>query len=104
MRQLYEQILVDHEKRRFYAKCETSGEKRYSVKLPLSCRGEELLQLLEEGCAGGLRQKKYNSAKARAVQDLARYFNQCRKCGKWVCDEMFDPDIMECKQCNITRV
>ena len=48
MRQLYEQILVDHEKRRFYAKCETSGEKRYSVKLPLSCRGEELLQLLEE--------------------------------------------------------
>ena len=100
MRQLYEQILIDKEKRRFYAKCEACGKRRYSVKLPLACRGEELLQLLEEGYAGGFRQRRYNSAKARAVQDLARYFNQCRKCGKWVCDEMYDLNTMECRECN----
>lgn len=100
MRQLYEQILVDKEKRRFYAKCELCGKRQYSMKLPPACRGEELLQLLEEGQAGGLRQRRYNSAKAQAVQDLARYLNQCRKCGKWVCDEMYDPDTMKCKRCD----
>lgn len=27
------------------------------------------------------------------------YFNYCRKCGKWVCTEMFNPDICLCVDC-----
>lgn len=99
MRQLYEQVHVDKKTGRFYAKCQVCGKIQYSKKLPLFCRGEELLNLLEEGRAGGIRQKIYNNRKAKSVQDLARYFNQCRNCGKWVCDEKFDADSLECITC-----
>lgn len=99
MRQLYEQIRVDHKEKKFYADCDACGKRQYSVKLPLLCRGKELLQLLEDGYVGGLRQRMYNRCKARAVQDLARYFNQCRRCGKWVCDEMYDLNALVCNQC-----
>lgn len=30
-----------------------------------------------------------NHAKAASVQYLARYFNQCRSCFRWVCDECY---------------
>ncbi len=99
MRQLYEQIQVDKEKMRFYAECNACGKRQYAGKVPFPCRGEELLQLLEEGYVGGLRQRIYNRSKAQAVQDLARHFNQCRVCGKWVCDEMYDSNALKCKHC-----
>ncbi len=28
-----------------------------------------------------------------------KYFNQCRKCGKWVCDVMYNADVLECVAC-----
>ncbi len=27
------------------------------------------------------------------------HFNQCHKCGKWVCDVMFNADVLECVDC-----
>lgn len=26
-------------------------------------------------------------------------FNQCHKCGKWVCDAMYNADVLECVEC-----
>ena len=28
-----------------------------------------------------------------------KYFNICHKCGKWVCDAMYNPDVWECVDC-----
>ena len=27
------------------------------------------------------------------------HFNQCRKCGKWISDVMFNPDVLNCVKC-----
>ena len=27
-------------------------------------------------------------------------FNKCQKCGKWICDVMFNPDTLECVDCS----
>lgn len=99
MRQLYEQVGVDENKMRFYAECDLSGVRVYSKKVPLICRNKNLIDSLACGSIGGLRQTLYNRAHAAATQELARYFNQCRKCGKWVCDEKYDPEKMQCTEC-----
>ena len=99
MKQLYEQVRADAQQMRFCAECEISGKKVYSRKLPQLCRNIALLDSLEKGSVGGIRQKLYNSSHAAATQDLARYFNQCRRCGAWVCDEMYDPEEMICMNC-----
>lgn len=26
-------------------------------------------------------------------------FNRCKKCGKWVCDLMYNPDVFQCVSC-----
>ncbi len=26
-------------------------------------------------------------------------FNQCHRCGKWVCDAMYNADVLECVEC-----
>ena len=28
-----------------------------------------------------------------------RSFNRCKKCGKWVCDLMYNPDVFQCVEC-----
>lgn len=28
-----------------------------------------------------------------------QHFNQCHKCGKWVTDAMYNPDVLSCVQC-----
>ncbi len=28
------------------------------------------------------------------------YFNQCRKCGKWIIDAMYNPDVLNCVDCS----
>ncbi len=99
MRQLYEQVLVDDEQMRFYADCEISGTRMYSKKVPVMCRNRVLIKSLQHGSVGGIRQALYNRRHAAAIQDLARYLNQCRRCGKWVCDEEYDPEKMECIEC-----
>lgn len=104
MRQLYEQVHVDEQQMRFYAECEICGEKIYSKRLPALCRKKVLIELLQQGTVGGLRQKFYNRTHAAAIQDLARYFNQCRSCGKWVCDKEYDPEIMKCTKCMSLKI
>ena len=99
MKQLYEQVHADAQQMQFCAECEISGKRIYSRKLPLLCRSNALLESLEKGRVGGIRQRLYNSSHASATQDLARYFNQCRRCGEWVCDEMYNPEEMICMNC-----
>lgn len=104
MRQLYEQVLVDEQQMRFYVECEISGEKIYSRKLPVLCRNKVLMDSLQQGSVGGIRQILYNRTHAAAIQDLARYLNQCRNCGKWVCDEEYDPESMKCNNCKSLNI
>ncbi len=99
MRQLYEQVRVDENLMRFCMECDIKGNRIYSKKVPVICRNRMLLDSLEQGSVGGIRQQVYNRTRAAAIQELARYFNQCRKCGKWVCDDMYDPEKMECTDC-----
>ena len=28
-----------------------------------------------------------------------KHFNRCHKCGRWVCDSMYNPDMLGCVQC-----
>ncbi len=100
MRQLYKQVCVDEKEMRFYSACDISGKRIYSIKVPLVCRNKKLISSLKRGSIGGLRQMVYNHAFAKATQDLARYLNQCRGCGKWVCDELYDLETMKCNICN----
>jgi len=38
-------------------------------------------------------------------QEVARlYFNRCCKCGKWVCDEHYNEDVMECIECSTPEI
>lgn len=34
-----------------------------------------------------------------AWEEGRRAFNQCQRCGKWVCDAMYNADVLECVQC-----
>lgn len=29
-----------------------------------------------------------------------RHFNRCRRCGRWVCDTMYNPDTLQCVDCS----
>jgi len=33
------------------------------------------------------------------AHDCKNNFNQCRKCGKWVIDAMYNAEVLECVQC-----
>jgi len=28
------------------------------------------------------------------------HFNRCRRCGRWVCDTMYNPDTLQCVDCS----
>lgn len=28
-----------------------------------------------------------------------KYFNRCKRCGRWVCDSMYNPDVLGCVEC-----
>ena len=32
-------------------------------------------------------------------QNWRSLFNRCGKCGKWVCDLMYNPDVFQCVSC-----
>ena len=34
-----------------------------------------------------------------AWKEVREHFNRCRKCGKWVFDAMFNPDVLNCVWC-----
>lgn len=31
--------------------------------------------------------------------DCVKYFNRCQKCGSWIIDAMYNPEVLECVQC-----
>lgn len=32
--------------------------------------------------------------------EARQYFNQCHKCGKWICDVMYNADTLNCVDCS----
>lgn len=36
--------------------------------------------------------------KAQSIAYL--YFNKCHECGKWICDDHYNVDVMECVECS----
>ena len=92
MRQFYEQVRVDAETLRFYARCPICGKKEFGARLPLICRNAGVLAKCAKGRANRFSQKAYNHAKAASTQQLALCFNQCRYCYRWVCDACYNID------------
>lgn len=95
MKQLYEQVRMDTEIRLFYIQCPICNKRKYGNVAPFLCWGKKRLERCEQGKAFKLCQLRYNHAKAQSVQHLSRYFNQCRKCLCWVCDECYDLENCE---------
>lgn len=90
MRQFYKQVQVDETEKRFYAECPSCGKRMYSRRLPMLCRRKDMLKHFSAGTAGGVRQTLYNRRQVASVQNLARFFNRCNLCGKWICDDCYD--------------
>lgn len=105
MQHFYKHVLVELDSMRFYIECADCGKRVYAGKLPLMCRSQHILDRLEQGKTGGIRQWLYNHKKAVAVQHLARYFNQCSECCKWVCDDCYNPENEDgtCQDCTSKR-
>ena len=101
MRQFYKHIYADKVLKQFYTSCELCGKKKYAEKIPVLCRNPYMLYAFEHGQVKDPRQTLYNHKKARSVQQLARLFNHCQQCGKWVCDECYEAkgDIDGCRDC-----
>ncbi len=39
------------------------------------------------------------------AQKIAKqYFNKCHQCGKWICDEHYDENNMQCVECSAIQV
>lgn len=91
MRRFYEEVWVD-DTMRFFTACSICGKRKYAGRLPLLYRSKDSLGLLEQGKGGKYRQAAYNRRKTSVVQHLARFFNRCTVCGKWVCDDCFHPN------------
>lgn len=102
MKQLYKQVRVDEKEMRFYAECPSCSRRKDAGRLPLLCRNREMLTLFAQGKSSRLRQKAYDKRKTAAVQYLARFFNLCLSCGKWVCDDCYDSDSDRgvCRNCS----
>ncbi|MDO4566113.1 MAG: hypothetical protein Q4B42_02165 [Oscillospiraceae bacterium] len=104
MRQLYEQTAPDATKKRFYARCPICGKRRGAFEPSLLLESAAGLKALESGLAGGVRQAAYDKSRLKAASRLARFFNRCRRCGLWVCDDCFDIESGGCcLKCRATQ-
>lgn len=101
MRKFYQRIRVDETTMRFCAACAVCGKTEYHGRLPLLCRNKRLLPVLEQGQGHGIAQSAYMRARMRACRELAKLFNYCQSCGRWVCDDCFniEGDRDACGEC-----
>jgi len=65
--------------------CDHCGKERVSPLQPFS---------------GGNREDAHYTAFIEASAEAKLYFNNCPKCGAWVCDNCFSPEADFCKECN----
>ena len=93
MRRFYVDVLVDRHNKNFYKECSCCKERTYADKLPFLCRGTRVIEKVEMHKGSIFQQKLYNRKKALAVQHLARHFNQCTSCGRWVCNTCYHSEI-----------
>ena len=104
MRQFYRQIQTDDNTMCFMVQCPICGKQQSKVSIPFLCRGRKKVALCESGKAGRFSKTMFNHAKASAVQYYARFFNQCRCCYRWVCDDCYDTASQNgiCMDCSKT--
>lgn len=89
MQPFYKLIQIDTSKMQFYVECFLCGKRHYGKHLPIICRNRKKLIAYEQGEGPALWQKSFNHAKALSVQYLARYYNRCNNCFRWICDDCF---------------
>lgn len=101
MQYFYKSVIADLHNKNFYKECDCCRKRVYADKVPLLCRGTKTMKKLEKGKGDLIRQRMFNHKKALAVQHLARHFNQCTTCGKWVCNNCYQIDISDgvCSGC-----
>lgn len=47
-----------------------------------------------------IKNKSYEASLAQAQEEARKYFNMCHTCGKWICDEHYNEDEMNCIICS----
>lgn len=101
MQYFYKNVSADLHNKNFYAECTSCRERKYADKLPVFCRSRKTAEKLSAGTGGVCRQKIYNRKKTLAVVHLAIYFNQCSRCGRWVCDSCYTTNVEDgiCLEC-----
>ena len=99
MRHFYENVDTDVESMRFWVSCPVCGRKQYGEKIPALCSGARNLERCRKGRGDKLSQVIFNRRKALSVQRLARFFNQCEKCHRFVCDDCYDTEGSICLEC-----
>ncbi len=101
MKKFYDQVRVDEKGHYFFAVCPVCGKRQYGNRVSIFCRNMNTSDHKKKIPIVTLRQYIFNKNYVSAVQELAVYFNLCRSCGEWVCDECFvsgeSDDI--CKKC-----
>ena len=101
MQYFYKSVITDLHNKNFYKECDCCRNRFYADKVPMLCRGTKIMKNLEKSNGDLVRQRMFNRKKALAVQHLARHFNQCTTCGKWVCNDCYRIDIRDgvCSRC-----
>ena len=92
MNLFFEQVLTDTENLCFYARFAICGHKEYAGKVPFFCQSGQIVIECVKGEAAKLRQNSFNHARAGAAKRLAKRFNRCVTCYRWVCDDCYDTD------------
>ena len=49
------------------------------------------------------RLDSFREAFELAQEEAQYHFNMCHKCGKWICDEHYNQNVMECVECSFMR-
>jgi len=75
-----------------------SNESGFSFSFFCDCCGKEWVSPLRP-FAGRNWEIEHKTAFDLANVEAILYFNNCPKCGKWVCDDCFLPDAEICKSC-----
>jgi hypothetical protein len=42
----------------------------------------------------------FSEALQKGQNEAKFYFNKCHECGKWICDEHYNEDVMKCIECS----
>lgn len=102
MKHFYQQVYADPIHMRFAYRCPVCGQVLQGKRIPYLCRRQIGYDKDEPHHIFGVL---YRHARAISVQHIARYVNQCIRCGRFVCDSCYDEQVSDgmCKECADNR-